>query len=398
MNIYYQMNTYNQVAQIHQMGQLNQMNHLNQPKLENMIIEESKDRENFYSARKDARSKSKDKIAASNRMLEEVTTGILKPNALLLDMPPRNYLSNQSNNLSTAHPQQSNAPLLNNLSTNHKMYNSNGSNSSQGSLLHNTSNISGNRSFTNLSENEKKPIVKSASSNNSNHNSNIKTKSVLPKSGNGNQKYSDQKTESTYISGGDSPSPLLDCDESLTNNFSNNKNLRHDNCLWVEKFELEFNKISDPLEAINTLKTNNREILQDITGTIMKIEPSLSIDEELAQFNQENNTCAIDTETISYLIMREIDYSPDPHYFEKKQPNITWIMRAILLDWMMEVCMEFTLKRETFHYAVNYVDRYLSIVGTIQKWELQLIGVASLYIAAKMEVTFFKFLEKLIPK
>jgi len=35
-------------------------------------------------------------------------------------------------------------------------------------------------------------------------------------------------------------------------------------------------------------------------------------------------------------------------------------MRAILLDWMMEVCAEFNLKRETFHLAVIYVDRYLS--------------------------------------
>ena len=380
------MNTYNQGVQVHQMGQLNQMNHLSQPKLENMIIEENKDRENFYSARQDVKSKSRDKIAASNRMLEEITTSILKPNALLLDIPPRNYLSNQGNISSAGLPQQSNAPSLNNLSANHIIYNSNGSNSSQGSSLHNISNISGNRSFTNLSENEKKSNVKSVSNNNSNYSSNIKTKSILPKSGNGNQKYSDQKTESTYISGGDSPSPLLDCDESLTNNFSNNKNLIHENCLWVEKFELEFNKNSDPLETMNNNKTNSREILKDITeAIIMKIEPLLSIDEELAQFNQENNTCAIDTETISYLIMRETDYSPDPHYFEKKQPNITWIMRAILLDWMMEVCMEFTLKRETFHYAVNYVDRYLSIIS-IQKWELQLIGVASLYIAAKMEV------------
>lgn len=34
-------------------------------------------------------------------------------------------------------------------------------------------------------------------------------------------------------------------------------------------------------------------------------------------------------------------------------------MRAILLDWMMEVCAEFGLKRETFNLALNYTDRYL---------------------------------------
>jgi cyclin E len=55
---------------------------------------------------------------------------------------------------------------------------------------------------------------------------------------------------------------------------------------------------------------------------------------------------------------------------------------------MIEVCMEFTLKRETFHYAVNFTDRYLSLVPNIKKWKLQLVGVAAMYIASKMEVLF----------
>ena len=36
------------------------------------------------------------------------------------------------------------------------------------------------------------------------------------------------------------------------------------------------------------------------------------------------------------------------------------MMRAILLDWMMEVSSEFLMKRETYHLAVMYVDKYLS--------------------------------------
>lgn len=31
-------------------------------------------------------------------------------------------------------------------------------------------------------------------------------------------------------------------------------------------------------------------------------------------------------------------------------------MRAILIDWMMEVSMEFMMKRETFYIAVYLVD------------------------------------------
>lgn len=39
-------------------------------------------------------------------------------------------------------------------------------------------------------------------------------------------------------------------------------------------------------------------------------------------------------------------------------------MRAILLDWMMEVCTEFKMKRETYYLAVCYVDKYLSLQVT----------------------------------
>lgn len=60
-------------------------------------------------------------------------------------------------------------------------------------------------------------------------------------------------------------------------------------------------------------------------------------------------------------------------------------MRTILIDWMLEVMTEFTLKRETFYYALNYVDRYLSLKKNIKKQDLQLVGVTSMFMASKME-------------
>ena len=60
-------------------------------------------------------------------------------------------------------------------------------------------------------------------------------------------------------------------------------------------------------------------------------------------------------------------------------------MRAILLDWMAEVCNEFQIKRDTYYIAVNYIDRYLSIVYNIKKIELQLIGVTALWVSSKIE-------------
>ena len=98
----------------------------------------------------------------------------------------------------------------------------------------------------------------------------------------------------------------------------------------------------------------------------------------------------IGSDTLNYLISREAAYAPDPYYFESIQTHINWSMRAILLDWMMEVCMEFTLKRETYHYATNYVDRYLTRFANLPKIKLQLVGVTAMYLAAKIEV--FKYI------
>jgi hypothetical protein len=35
-------------------------------------------------------------------------------------------------------------------------------------------------------------------------------------------------------------------------------------------------------------------------------------------------------------------------------------MRLLLLDWMMEVCDEFGLKRETYHLAAYFNDMFLT--------------------------------------
>lgn len=58
------------------------------------------------------------------------------------------------------------------------------------------------------------------------------------------------------------------------------------------------------------------------------------------------------------MILREEDYKQDSSYLYK-QRNITPKMREILIDWMIEVCEEFMLKRETLHISVNFIDRYL---------------------------------------
>lgn len=60
-------------------------------------------------------------------------------------------------------------------------------------------------------------------------------------------------------------------------------------------------------------------------------------------------------------------------------------MRSILVDWIMEVCEVYRLRRMTFYLAVDYIDRYLSLKPATPKQHLQLVGISALFIAAKLE-------------
>lgn len=66
-------------------------------------------------------------------------------------------------------------------------------------------------------------------------------------------------------------------------------------------------------------------------------------------------------------------------------PGLQARMRAILLDWLIEVCEVYKLHRETYYLALDYLDRYLSTGVSISKAHLQLIGITCLFIAAKVE-------------
>ena len=64
-----------------------------------------------------------------------------------------------------------------------------------------------------------------------------------------------------------------------------------------------------------------------------------------------------------------------------KQPDITFSMRSILVDWLIEVGEEYKLNNETIYLAVNYIDRFLTHMS-VQRAKLQLVGAACMFIAA----------------
>lgn len=85
----------------------------------------------------------------------------------------------------------------------------------------------------------------------------------------------------------------------------------------------------------------------------------------------------------SMMNCAEASFLPRPDYLET-QPDINAKMRAILIDWLVEVHMKYKLKSETLFLAVNVIDRFLA-KRSITRKKLQLVGVTGMLIAAKFE-------------
>ncbi|CAJ1059104.1 cyclin-A2 [Xyrichtys novacula] len=86
-----------------------------------------------------------------------------------------------------------------------------------------------------------------------------------------------------------------------------------------------------------------------------------------------------------YTHLREMEVKTRPKAgYMKKQPDITNSMRAILVDWLVEVGEEYKLQNETLYLAVNYIDRFLSSMSVL-RGKLQLVGTAAMLLASKFE-------------
>jgi len=59
-------------------------------------------------------------------------------------------------------------------------------------------------------------------------------------------------------------------------------------------------------------------------------------------------------------------------------------MRAILVDWLVEVHLKFKLVPESLYLTVNLIDRYLER-EQVNRQKLQLVGVTAMLIACKYE-------------
>uniref|UniRef100_A0A8C7ZWB3 G2/mitotic-specific cyclin-B1 n=1 Tax=Oryzias sinensis TaxID=183150 RepID=A0A8C7ZWB3_9TELE len=83
-----------------------------------------------------------------------------------------------------------------------------------------------------------------------------------------------------------------------------------------------------------------------------------------------------------YLRQLEMEQSVNPNYLQGQE--ITGNMRAILIDWLVQVGLKFRLLQETMYMTVGIIDRFLQD-HPVPKKQLQLVGVTAMFLASKYE-------------
>ncbi|GJX05862.1 G2/mitotic-specific cyclin S13-7-like protein [Tanacetum coccineum] len=85
-----------------------------------------------------------------------------------------------------------------------------------------------------------------------------------------------------------------------------------------------------------------------------------------------------------YKFYKLVENETRVHDYMHSQPEINDKMRAILIDWLIEVHNKFELTNETLYLTINIVDRFLA-AETVARRELQCVGMSAMLIASKYE-------------
>ncbi|TMW95870.1 hypothetical protein EJD97_008226 [Solanum chilense] len=84
------------------------------------------------------------------------------------------------------------------------------------------------------------------------------------------------------------------------------------------------------------------------------------------------------------LRVAELIRRPLSNFMETLQRDITESMRAILVDWIVEVSEEYNLVPDTLYLAVHFIDLFLS-KNYVERKNLQLLGITCMLVASKYE-------------
>ena len=127
--------------------------------------------------------------------------------------------------------------------------------------------------------------------------------------------------------------------------------------------------------AWKPLKPAQQQRQQPVDLTVTESDDDMHVDDpqSVKEYVREIHT----------LLCQDNFLRPRPEYMDAQQ-EINAKMRAILIDWIVQVHMKYCLRTETLFLTVQLLDRFLSRKQVPRK-QLQLVGATALLIASKYE-------------
>ncbi|CAL8244077.1 unnamed protein product [Lota lota] len=141
--------------------------------------------------------------------------------------------------------------------------------------------------------------------------------------------------------------------------------------------------------VVHALESPQPSLLEESTDVSMKEEEEafsdalLTVEDIDDQDGQMPQLCAEYVKDIyAYLMALEQKQSVRPNYMQGYEINER--MRALLIDWLIQVHSRFQLLQETLYLTVAILDRFLQ-VQPVSRRKLQLAGVTAMLVASKYE-------------
>ena len=131
----------------------------------------------------------------------------------------------------------------------------------------------------------------------------------------------------------------------------------------------------------NSIINNDDEVFYEIKEENQNNRNKINVPDIYNKYPQ--NVDEYFDDIVSELKNKEEKYLPKENYMAN-QKDINHRMRAILIDWLIDVHIKYKMVPQTMYISVNLIDRFLSENKT-NRDKLQLVGVASMFIASKYE-------------
>ncbi|THV03208.1 hypothetical protein K435DRAFT_651702 [Dendrothele bispora CBS 962.96] len=161
-----------------------------------------------------------------------------------------------------------------------------------------------------------------------------------------------------------------------------------DNMIVVDDSEPEVDSEDEVTEAVKVEESKAPRVWPDL-ATVQKIKCQREVQAVREVFDEDDEdfdpsmVSEYSEEIFEYMSQLEESMMPRSDYMDN-QTELTWHMRQMLVDWLLQVHLKYHMLPETLWIAINIIDRFLS-QRTVSIVKLQLVGITAIFIAAKYE-------------